>query len=62
MYTHKVIIALDENATAFEFRALGSESPFNAEWLPHGPLRKFPVRVDAQPYRALCPLGARNRD
>jgi glutathione S-transferase len=46
-YTQKVLIALYENDTAFEFRSLGPDSPqHSAEWLRRWPLRKFPLLVD----------------
>ena len=45
-YTQKVLIALYENGTPFEFRALGPDSPHAAEWLKRWPLRKFPLLVD----------------
>jgi glutathione S-transferase len=46
-YTQKVLVALYENGTAFEFRGLGPESPQHAaEWLQRWPLRKFPLLVD----------------
>jgi glutathione S-transferase len=46
-YTQKVLIALYENATPFEFRAIGPDTPQHvAEWLRRWPLRKFPVLVD----------------
>ncbi|MBL8700700.1 MAG: glutathione S-transferase family protein [Alphaproteobacteria bacterium] len=46
-YTQKVLIALYENATPFEFRAFGPETPQHAaEWLRRWPLRKFPLLVD----------------
>ena len=46
-YTQKVLMALYENATPFEFRALGQETPEHVgEWLKRWPLRKFPVLVD----------------
>jgi glutathione S-transferase len=46
-YTQKVLIALYENDTAFEFRTLGPDHPQNAgEWLQRWPLRKFPLLVD----------------
>jgi glutathione S-transferase len=38
-YTQKVLIALYENNTAFEFRAIGPDVPAHtAEWLKHWPL------------------------
>lgn len=46
-YTQKVLIALYENATPFEFRCLGPDTPEHAaEWLRRWPLRKFPLLVD----------------
>lgn len=46
-YTQKVLIALYENDTPFEFRCLGPDEPRHSEeWLEHWPLRKFPLLVD----------------
>ncbi len=46
-YTQKVLIALYENATPFEFRSIGPDTPEHAtEWLQRWPLRKFPLLVD----------------
>lgn len=46
-YTQKVLIALYENATPFEFRCVGPDHGENmAEWLRKWPLRKFPLLVD----------------
>ncbi|KYF88206.1 glutathione S-transferase [Sorangium cellulosum] len=46
-YTQKVLIALYENGTPFEFRCLGPDTPQHAaEWLQRWPLRKFPLLVD----------------
>ncbi len=46
-YTQKVLIALYENATPFEFRCIGPDTPQHAaEWLRRWPLRKFPLLVD----------------
>ena len=46
-YTQKVLIALYENAIAFEFRSLGPETPQHAaSWQQRWPLRKFPLLVD----------------
>lgn len=46
-YTQKVLIALYENGTPFEFRCIGPETPeHTAEWLRRWPLRKFPLLVD----------------
>ncbi len=48
-YTQKVPIALYENATPFEFRAIGPDSPHHSdEWLKRWPLRKFPLLVDGE--------------
>jgi glutathione S-transferase len=48
-YTQKVLIALYENGTPFEFRCLGPETPqYSAEWLERWPLRKFPLLVDGE--------------
>ena len=48
-YTQKVLIALYENGTPFEFRRFGAESPqHSAEWLRRWPLRKFPLLVDGE--------------
>jgi glutathione S-transferase len=46
-YTQKVLIALYENGTPFEFRSIGPDTPqHSAEWLRRWPLRKFPLLVD----------------
>ena len=46
-YTHKVLIALYENATPFELRCVSPESPADtAEWLRRWPFAKFPLLVD----------------
>ena len=46
-YTQKVLIALYENATPFEFRLIAPDSPqHSAEWLRRWPLRKFPLLMD----------------
>ena len=46
-YTWKVLIALDESGTPFEFRAISPEHPAHVEdWLGRWPLRKFPLLVD----------------
>jgi glutathione S-transferase len=46
-YCQKVLIALYENNTAFEFRMLGPEDPTAAEELKRlWPLKRFPVLVD----------------
>ncbi len=48
-YTQKVVMALYENATPFEFRSLGPDTPeYSAEWLKRWPLRKFPLLVDGE--------------
>jgi len=48
-YTQKVLIALYENGTSFEFHCLGPDTPQNAaEWLRRWPLRKFPLLVDGE--------------
>ena len=48
-YTQKVLIALYENGTPFEFRCLGPDTPqHSAEWLRRWPLRKFPLLVEGE--------------
>jgi glutathione S-transferase len=48
-YTHKALIALYENETPFEFRAIGPDTPENiAEWMRRWPLAKFPLLVDGE--------------
>jgi glutathione S-transferase len=48
-YTQKVLIALYENNTPFEFRGLGPDTPeHSAQWLQRWPLRKFPLLVDGE--------------
>jgi glutathione S-transferase len=48
-YTQKVLIALYENRTPFEFREIGPETPHHAgEWLRRWPLAKFPLLVDGE--------------
>lgn len=48
-YTQKVLIALYENGTPFEFRCLGPDTPqHSAEWLQRWILRKFPLLVDGE--------------
>jgi len=48
-YTQKVLIALYENGTPFEFRCIGPDTPqHSAEWLKRWPLRKFPLLVDGE--------------
>lgn len=46
-YTQKVLIALYENATPFEFRCISPDHPDNtAAWLRRWPLAKFPLLLD----------------
>jgi glutathione S-transferase len=46
-YTQKVLIALYENGTPFEFREIGPNTPEHvAEWLKRWPLQKFPLLID----------------
>ncbi len=46
-YTQKVLIALYENGTPFEFRCIGPDTPEHvAEWLRRWPLAKFPLLLD----------------
>lgn len=48
-YTQKVLVALYENATPFEFRCIDGEHPEHvAEWLRRWPLRRFPLLVDGE--------------
>ena len=48
-YTQKALIALYENATPFEFRCLGPDTPEHVtEWLRRWPLRRFPLLVDGE--------------
>lgn len=48
-YTQKVLIALYENATVFEFRSVSPDCPEHvAEWLRRWPLRKFPLLLDGE--------------
>ncbi|HEY4136728.1 MAG TPA: glutathione S-transferase family protein [Alphaproteobacteria bacterium] len=48
-YTQKVLIALYENGTPFEFRCIGPDTPQHlAEWLRRWPLRKFPLLLDGE--------------
>ncbi|MYN18042.1 glutathione S-transferase family protein [Rugamonas sp. FT107W] len=48
-YTQKVLIALYENETPFEFRSIGPETPqYTADWLRRWPLGKFPLLVDGE--------------
>ncbi len=46
-YTQKALIALYENATPFEFRLIGPDTPqHGAEWLRRWPIAKFPMLLD----------------
>jgi glutathione S-transferase len=46
-YTQKALIALYENATPFEFREIGPDTPEHAAaWLERWPMAKFPMLVD----------------
>ena len=46
-YTQKVLIALYENGTPFEFRCIGPETPdHSTEWLARWPMGKFPLLAD----------------
>lgn len=46
-YTQKALIALYENATPFEFRMIGPETPEHvAGWQARWPMGKFPLLVD----------------
>lgn len=48
-YTQKVLVALYENGTPFEFRCIGPDAPeHTAEWVRRWPLRKFPLLVDGE--------------
>ena len=48
-YSQKALIALYENAIAFEFRMLGPDAPEHAEaWMRLWPLAKFPVLKDGE--------------
>ena len=48
-YTQKVLIALYENGTPFEFRCIGPDTPeHTGEWLRRWPLRKFPLLLDGE--------------
>ncbi len=48
-YTQKLLVALYENATPFEFRCLGPDHPDHvSEWLAHWPLAKFPMLSDGE--------------
>ena len=46
-YTQKVLIALYENDTPFEFREIGPDTPQHvAEWQRRWPMGKFPLLLD----------------
>jgi len=46
-YTQKVLVALYENATPFEFRCIGPDTPQHVEeWLRRWPLQRFPLLLD----------------
>lgn len=48
-YTQKVLVALYENGTPFEFRQIGAEHPAHVdEWLRRWPLALFPLLVDGE--------------
>jgi glutathione S-transferase len=48
-YTQKVLTALYENRTPFEFRILGPDAPqHSAEWMRRWPLLKFPLLLDGE--------------
>lgn len=48
-YTQKVLIALYENATDFEFRCIAPDHPEHmAEWMKRWPVRKFPLLLDGE--------------
>ena len=48
-YTQKALIALYENDTPFEFRAIDAEHPAHAqEWLRLWPMAKFPLLLDGE--------------
>lgn len=48
-YTQKVLIALYENGTPFEFREIGPETPEHvAEWQRRWPMGKFPLLADGE--------------
>lgn len=48
-YTQKLLVALYENDTPFEFRNLGPDTPQHAaQWMQRWPLRKFPLLVDGE--------------
>jgi glutathione S-transferase len=45
-YTQKVLIALYENGTPFEFRCVPEDPQHTADWLRRWPIAKFPLLVD----------------
>ena len=48
-YTQKVLIALHENETPYEFRCIAPDTPEHmAEWMRRWSLRKFPLLVDGE--------------
>jgi glutathione S-transferase len=48
-YTQKVLVALYENGTPFDFRCIGPDTPeHTAEWARRWPLLKFPLLVDGE--------------
>ncbi|RYD94189.1 MAG: glutathione S-transferase family protein, partial [Sphingomonadales bacterium] len=48
-YTQKVLIALYEYDTPFEFREIGPDTPEHVtEWLARWPMAKFPLLVDGE--------------
>lgn len=48
-YTQKVLVALYENATPFEFRCISPDHPQHAaDWMRRWPLRKFPLLLDGE--------------
>nr|WP_256595898.1 glutathione S-transferase family protein [Pseudomonas sp. RW407] len=61
-YTQKVLMALYENQTPFEFRCIGPDTPQHAaQWLRLWPLGKFPLLLDGEhkptPLRKSVPPG-----
>jgi glutathione S-transferase len=71
-YTQKALIALYENATPFQFKFLGSDTPEHqansAEWVSRWPIANFPLLLDGErevaetsiiiEYLDLCHSGA----
>lgn len=56
-YTQKVLIALYENNTPFEFRCIGPDTPEHAtEWIRRWPMGKFPLLVDGD--RPVCGVSS----